>query len=418
MKKSDADIRSVHRKDWAIKVIIFLIPVLVACFFIQKGFVIILTIITSLFAALLSYFSTNRSINACSSIAAAKEEEHHSTFNKELGKVLSVGEGCTKVIPVVTKQLEDVVQQTEAAALEIGRRFRDIAGKADSQVDTALNALKRTGAEQNGASMEEILNMTGRNLEDMVDLVIATSESTLKAVQEMDSVAKNVMEIANIVADIEFIADQTNLLALNAAIEAARVGDVGRGFSVVAEEIRKLSSRSNSASCTIKNLVQKIQGRIERASKNIQERATKGVNEADRAKCSVGDMLCDIKEANEKLQGSIDMLAGSSKEISLDISSIVMSLQFQDITKQKIEHVIGPITEIKQEMELLLDRSKGFVVNRMDTKGKLMERLAERYTMEEERDVLNEVAGRELYGGNSIPEAMVKEEIAGNLTLF
>ncbi len=417
IEEPHVDVAQILRKSWIVSLSALFIPLIVASFFIQRGFIVFLVFFLYILAALSSHFVMKMTVRRWKSEYVKEKYAYQSTIQREISTILSLGQEYIKLVPIMTGQLEEVMRQTEESAMEIGNRFQNIAGKADSQVDTAMDAMKKNEDGRENASLEEILDMAVRNMEDMVSVVVDASASTLKAVQEMDSVAENVRTISHILEDIEFIADQTNLLSLNAAIEAARAGDAGRGFSVVAEEVRKLSSRSNSASCKIKEIIQNIRGRIEDASSSIKDMAAHNEREAQKAKNGVNSMVADIKEAHERLKDSVDLLAESSKDIASDISSIVMSLQFQDSAKQRIQHVIGPLSEMKAEMEVLLKAKKG-LVSHMGRAGTRLERLTESYTMERERDVFKKVAGEAVEVDSSIPGEVAKVEETNNVTLF
>ncbi len=127
----------------------------------------------------------------------------------------SVSEGCLQLIPVLNGQLVAVMDQTEAAAIEIGGRFQDIAQKAGRQAEMASATMGgESGA--SGDSIEGLLERTSENLSAMADVVDNATKSSFKAVGEMDDITAKVQVIKEILEDIDFIASQTNLLALNA----------------------------------------------------------------------------------------------------------------------------------------------------------------------------------------------------------
>jgi methyl-accepting chemotaxis protein len=347
-------------------------------------------------------------------IAIEKElEQSRLSLNGEQELTRSISQGCVNLIPVLNGQLHSVMDQTEAAAIDIGGRFQDIALKAGHQAEMASSTMGGQGDEDE--SIEGLLGRTSENLASMVSVVNDATESSFKAVSEMDDVSVKVQGIKEILEDIDFIASQTNLLALNASVEAARAGDAGRGFSVVAEEVSKLSDRSNLASSKIRSMIKNIEVQVEDASDRLRERAEQDVASSKQAGEGVEQLLSSIMGAHEQIKGSVEELAVGSLDIANDISSIVTILQFQDATRQKIEHVIEPLTELKADMQKVVKESSGSHRGELAISiGEDIGGLAKIYTMESERRMLQ----RGDKEGQEVEEAGAQEEDADNIVLF
>ncbi len=424
MKKIFSIVGWIKEKRPAAAALPFAAPILVALLF-ESGYVVIVAVLCLyLIASYISCRVKKAEVTRVNGEVVRVEAERNGAFN-DIEKVYrSVAEDTVRVVPVLNEQLKDVVEQTEAAAMEISERFTNIAMKANSQADTALEAIKKSD-DENGTGgddclgIEEVLSVASEHLGGMADVVVAASRSSLSAVDEMNRLSVDITEVSEIVGDIEFIASQTNLLALNAAIEAARAGEAGRGFSVVAEEVRKLSTKSNDSSCKIKGLILKILGRIDEASKGIKEMADNDVEQAESAKERVGKVLGEIVSASTKMTESVDRLVLSSRDIAADVSSLITTLQFQDITRQRVEHVMEPLCELQERMQGLLSCGSGYAGIEGGTG---MERLAERYTMESERTAMKLVAGSgEPKSSDDTHETIDEEPMAktaDNVTLF
>lgn len=141
-----------------------------------------------------------------------------------------------------------------------------------------------------------------------VEEIDSMSHSIESASQKVDSLGQNSQQISGIVQTIKEIADQTNLLALNAAIEAARAGEAGRGFAVVADEVRKLAERTSSSTLEISKMVSTIQGSTSDAMDSmgqIMQQATSSVAEVK----GVGEIIQQIQQGAESVVTAIQQLA-------------------------------------------------------------------------------------------------------------
>ncbi|MDA8086773.1 MAG: methyl-accepting chemotaxis protein [Nitrospiraceae bacterium] len=193
--------------------------------------------------------------------------------------------------------------------------------------------------------------------------------------------------IKSITAEIEYISDRTNLIALNAAIEAARAGEHGRGFAVVAEEIKKLSERTNKAVVGIQKIILKVESDMHVIYSKVEGKIGESSLKAQTAEEVVGSTLRDLDEAVRQAGSKLGALSSESVTLTRDIGGIMVSMQFQDITRQRIEHVTGPLLTLKKDMEVFLDKVGSLKDTGFDD-GALAGSLDRTYTMESERAVL------------------------------
>ena len=155
-----------------------------------------------------------------------------------------------------------------------------------------------------------------------------------------DRIATQMREVRGRLGEIEGIAKQTNLLALNAAIEAARAGEAGRGFAVVADEVRDLSGRTNHFSQQIRGALTTMQAHIDAAETAINHMAAQDMTFALTSKGDVEQAMNGIEEMNRRTGSSVAELNLIAEQVESSVNKAVMSLQFQDMVTQLLGHVI------------------------------------------------------------------------------
>lgn len=182
------------------------------------------------------------------------------------------------------------------------------------------------------------LNETTETLKMLVGSIINNSKAGVELIEKMEVISVQVKGMLDVLSEIDAISKQTNLLALNAAIEAARAGEQGRGFAVVADEVRKLSARSDHFSNQIRNSVSQVHGAIEETEAYISKMASLDMNFALSAKTRLDKTLSHVQEANRKMSDVIVKQNEISSKVDQVVGAAVTSLQFQDMVGQLLGH--------------------------------------------------------------------------------
>lgn len=294
--------------------------------------------------------------------------------------------------PVLVAQLKAVIEETGRAADELILRFQDISQRARDQASEST-ILIEPGSEGNAAeplTVQNILVETGDTMDRFVQDVIKTSQVTMSAVQVMELAVSSTESISQMVEEVEFIADQTRLLALNAAIEAARAGEQGRGFAVVAEEVTKLANRSRIAANQIREMCEGVTESTQKAMDELEGLAAVDMTATLESQDRIKNFSQVILGRNAQLEERVTRGTDHAKALADDIARIVVSMQFQDITRQKLEHVYEPLEVIQSSLQDVSHENQ--VGHGIRDTVKALQALEYSYTMESERAVMKSVA--------------------------
>lgn len=240
--------------------------------------------------------------------------------------------------------------------------------------------------------MEEFAGNTAATLDKFVETTIHMSASSMNLVEQVDKINGSVPDVLKALKDIDQIASQTNLLALNAAIEAARAGEAGRGFAVVADEVRSLSNRSAGFSEQIQKKLKDMADQIQSLTKDIGHVASQDVSYVIDAKKDVQLAMSQLvsKASEDKVHTA--HLSDNTSALQQALYDAIRGLQFGDINSQHLVYAAENIGFIQSHLSGL-QSSEVLHVN-----ADLHRKLQEMREYREKR--LNPVSAHSVAGGD------------------
>ena len=266
-----------------------------------------------------------------------------------IGKIFNQFNQVVKNIKAMIISLTDAVQATASASAQISSsaeemaagaqeqstQTTEIAGAVEQMTKTILETSKNSAsAAEQAKSAKEVAQDGGKSTEDTIEGMTRISQVVEQAANTIKELGKSSEKIGTIIEVIDDIADQTNLLALNAAIEAARAGEHGRGFAVVADEVRKLAERTTKATKEIGSMIKEIQKDTNGAVVAMES----GTSEVEKGMALANESGNSLQEIINTTNGVLDV-----------INQVAAASEEQSSAAEQISHSIEGINSVTQQ---------------------------------------------------------------------
>jgi len=274
-------------------------------------------------------------------------------FAEKVRKTVSQVAGSTAQLASAAEEMDTITRETTEGVLQQQNETEQVATAMNEMTATVQEVARHAGEAAAFAQSANEESVSGKNIVSETTAVInklaAEIEQSAKVINELESDSENIGSVLDV---IKGIAEQTNLLALNAAIEAARAGEQGRGFAVVADEVRTLASRTQQSTEEIQNMIERLQQNSRQAvevmqtSKDCAGASVEKANEASTSLTAITQAVTNISDMNVQIATAAEEQSSVSEEINRNISNI------NDVVRQTAEGT-GQISEASSELAQL-----------------------------------------------------------------
>ena len=289
----------------------------------------------------------------------ANEAKAKAETAKAEGMLQAAGqlEGVVEVATSASQELSAQIEQSSRGAEEQSHRVAETATAMEEMNATVLEVAKNASR---AAETSDLARAKAQEGEDIVEKVVAgigqVQQQALAMKQDMGTLGKQAQDIGQILNVISDIADQTNLLALNAAIEAARAGEAGRGFAVVADEVRKLAEKTMTATKEVGDAIGGIQNGTNKNMDNV-DRAVVAIEQATALANMSGNSLKEIVTLSDQTSDQVRSIATASEEQSSASEEINRSIEqvatISSETAQAMSEAARAVSEVARQTQVL-----------------------------------------------------------------
>jgi methyl-accepting chemotaxis protein len=343
--------------------------------------VIVFIIIAVILATILAFFITNNLVKPIkkSLLFANQVADGDLTAKVDIQQKDEIGQLADSLINMASR-LQDIISNIKTGSDNLAVASQQLTAGAQ-QISSGVNE-QAASAEEISSSMEEMTANIQQNSSNAHEAMKMSTKASLSIKDVAIASEKNVEASANINSKIKIIveiAQQTNILALNAAVEAARAGESGKGFTVVANEIRKLAEKSKEAAGEIvhlaregahisensNNLLKQIIPDINNTSKLVQEIASASV-EQEQGVTQVNAAIHQFSMVTQQNATAAEEMAGSSEELSSQASELDNMIKFFKVDETIKHDEIRP-SKLKPPVQPTPEINKSFIINLEET---------------------------------------------------
>ena len=259
-----------------------------------------------------------------------------------------------RVIQALVTEIAQTSGFVETEADTLSGRFQRLAVSAEQQtarVESLTNLACGIEVEGKIVPIEQITGLLEGTLGDVVEMILNLSKDSMSMVYALDELKANVQRVEKCMVELDSVNNTTNMLALNARIEAERAGTSGLAFRVVADEVRELSKVTQGLAASMKVELKGLTDGIAHGHATLQRVATIDLSGNILAKERLEVLMSALLRRGVSLETIVADAVKEAEMISADVDGMVTGIQFQDRTRQRLEHVIDTLHVIDRAVE-------------------------------------------------------------------
>ena len=276
-------------------------------------------------------------------------------LSSETGDFSKVTEQLSDVMQDCDNNLSDIFNTQTHAVSTLSEAFLNLqrlVGDQNACISQLIHADSESG-EMYSNRMRHFADETEKSLDKFLESTEQISAGTTTILEKVNRIYDTMPTVLKALGDIDDISAQTNLLALNAAIEAARAGEAGRGFAVVADEVRALSNRSTQFSGVIKKQMENIGVQIDELTQDVRTLAAQDTSYIVEAKKDIQGELDQIILKAERDGQTTTELESIAVQLNNAISDAIRGMQFGDINGQNLTYTQEMLSFVREQLPII-----------------------------------------------------------------
>ncbi|WP_423957527.1 methyl-accepting chemotaxis protein [Bradyrhizobium sp.] len=343
-----------------------------------------------------------------------------------LQRWMSLADMQQRIIHTLVSEIKHTSAFVETEADALSGRFQRLAigaGQQTARVDSLTNLAIGIEVEGKTVPIDEVAKLLDATLSDVVQKILLLSKDSMSMVYALDALNANVGRVDKCMEQLSAITSTTNMLALNARIEAERAGAAGAAFRVVANEVRELSRATQSLAVSMQVELKAVADGITSGHETLKRVATIDMSENIMAKQRLEVLLGALMRRSESLTSIVADAVKEAGVISADVDAMVTGIQFQDRTRQRLEHVVDTLHVIDQALDDIKSSTiasvPGLAANAAPD-VEWVKKLLDRFTLSEMRARFVEqlIEGKQPVETQAVPSGMDAPSSSGSIELF